>query len=231
MKSPLKNSEKAFVFPSAGTVVGMFAEREVALIQTDVGGSCADYIYRALPWFPQVKYIIAVGVCYAFDRKKHKFGDVLVSKKISDVKNMKFDKKGDIVDRGETIQVTNELVSVFCKDLTFDEPFQVNDSNIPNSKIRYSKVHAGRYASCAILMDNRSERDKFRDALPEVIGGEMEGGELLRFQQDGRVDGVIVIKGVVDYGDGTKAKGWQYTAAKAAFKYTETKLRYYFPGN
>lgn len=65
---PAKLKNRAFVFPSAGIVVGMFAGHKVALIHTDVGGSCADYIYRALSYFTKVKYIIAVGVCYAFDR-------------------------------------------------------------------------------------------------------------------------------------------------------------------
>ncbi len=49
----------------------------------------------------------------------------------------------------------------------------------------------------------------------------MEGGELLRFIGKGKIEGVIVIKGVTDYGDGKKKKDWQFTAASAAFNYTE----------
>ena len=216
---------RAFVFPSAGKVVGMFADHPAALIQTDVGVSSSDYIIDAIATFPNAKYVIAVGVAYAFDKKIYKFGDVLVSKKINDLRNFKFDKRGGIQNRGEAINVVNTMTSVFCKDLTFDEKFEVTSCGDSNCGVRCSRVYAGTYASCAILMDNKIERDKFRDAVPEVIGGEMEGGELLRFQQNRQIEGIIVIKGVVDYGDGTKAKGWQFTAAMAAFTYTHTKLQ------
>ena len=299
IKSPFKKGDNGYVFPSAGTVVGIFAGHKTALIQTDVGGNSADYIYDAISRFPKAKFVIAVGVAFAFDKKKYKFGDVLVSTKISDLKNFKFDKKGGVVNRGEIISVCKTLTSIFCKDLSFDEEFQVTADKEPGAKeeakaivnaegadeqtqedsdsedtdqfsvggvpeedneaeeeneleeenesednqveeneakanpkpkkCRYSKVYAGTYASCPILMDNKSQRDKFRDAVPEVIGGEMEGGELLRFQKNRQIEGVIVIKGVVDYGDGTKAKGWQFTAAMAAFTYVKTKLQYYCP--
>ncbi len=57
----------------------------------------------------------------------------------------------------------------------------------------------------------------------------MEGGELLRFTGKGKIKGVIVIKGVADYGDGKKKKDWQFTAASAAFKYTEYKYQQVLP--
>ncbi len=220
MGPPSDTFTKSVVFPSAGKVVGLFADHKAALIQTDVGSNSTDYIEDALHTFPNAKYVIGVGVGYAFDRSKYKLGDVMVFQKISDLRNLKFS-NGEIINRGETVNVVNTLTSVFCKDLSFDEEFEVSQAQ------RHSKVYTGRYASYAAVLDNEEMRDKFRAAVPEAIGGEMEGGELLRFQQKRKIEGVIVIKGVVDYGEGVRTKEWQFTATMAALKYTQSKLHYY----
>ena len=78
-----------------------------------------------------------------------------------------------------------------------------------------------------VFQENKDLRDKFRVALPEVIGGDMEGGELLRLQLKRKIEGVIVIKGVAGYADGCSTEDWQFTAALAAMKYTSFKLHYY----
>ena len=66
-----------------------------------------------------------------------------------------------------------------------------------------------------------------------AIGGEMEGGVLLEIQNKHNADkarhhdlGVIIIKGVGDFGDVQKQDGkkWQYTASLAAASYIEHKL-------
>ena len=224
---PSDKFQKAVVFPSAGTVVGYFGVHRVALIQTDVGSNVGDYVQDAKDTFKNAKYVIGVGVGYAFNRDKYKFGDVLVSEKISDLRNWKIDKDGEVVNRGEIIAVVKDLKLIFCKDLQFDDEFEVAKPEGDSEDGRFAEVHAGTFASYAVLMDNKEMRDRFGAAVPEVIGGEMEGGELLRFQTKKIIDGIIVIKGVVDYGDGTKEKGWQFTAAMAALAYTRDKLKYY----
>lgn len=151
--------------------MGVFAGKKTALIQTDVGSNLVDYVQDAINTFPSATFAIGVGIGYAFDGAKHKLGDVLVSQKISDLRNLKFNSAGDVIDR---VSVVNSLILVFCKDLTFDEDFIVSNRG------RFSKVFAGRYASYTALMNNKEMR---ADAVPEVIGGEMEGGELMRFQQ------------------------------------------------
>ncbi len=221
MEPPNEKFRRAMVFPSAGKVVGTFAGHKTALIQTDVGSNSSDYIQSAINTFPNARFIIAVGASYAFDNSKYKLGDVLISKKISDLKNMKFDKFGDIVDQGETIDVIDDLKSVFCMDLMFEEDFAVSKNG------RISNAHCGRYASYSALLNHKQMRDKFRAAIPEAIGGDMEGGELLQFQQKRKIEGIIVIKGVASYADGCGGKEWQFTAALAAMKYTESKLYYY----
>ncbi len=224
MEPPDQSFSTAVVFPSAGKVVGMFADKKAALIQTDVGANAGDYIQDAIDTFPNAQYVIGVGVCYAFDPKKYKFGDVLVSKKISDLKISKFENDGTFTDRGQTVDVVNELISTFCMDLTLKDGFKVSKNTE-----RTSIVYTGRFLSYSVLMDHKETRDKFRAAVPEVIGGEMEGGELLKFQTRRKVKGVIVVKGVVDYADGKKEKGWQFTAAKAALHYLHDKMLSFWP--
>ena len=221
MKSPSEGRESNGVqnFPYVGMVVGVFAKKKVVLIQTDPGDNCEKMVKRAISYFPSAQYILAVGVCYGFDRKKLLLGDVLVSTQISDLKNLKYKADGTIEDRGERKNVADFLSDVFCKRCTFSPPFKVTDT-------RDAKVYAGTFLSYPVLMDNKSERDKFHAAAAPAIGGEMEGGVLMKLETEKpTIKGVIIIKGVVDYGDGTKDKEWQFTTAMAAFQYTETKLK------
>ena len=220
MEPPGDQFKQAVTFPSAGIVVGMFGRNKAALIQTDCGRNVYEFIRDALELLPNVKYVIGVGVCYAFDRSKYKLADILVSKSISDLNNSKFDKAGKLINRGETIRVDNQLKKVFFNNLTLREDYEVTAD-----ESRSSEVYAGTIAAFPALIDNKEICQKFQAAIPEVIGGEMEGGELLRIkQQYDNIKGVIVIKGVVDYADGTKTKGWQFTAAMAAVNYTKEKL-------
>jgi nucleoside phosphorylase len=205
-------------FPKPGMVVGMFAGKKVALIQTSQGIKSREKLDKALESFLNAMYIIAVGVCYAFDRNKYKLGDVLVSTKISDFANPKYKSDGGVEDRGENIDVEGFLYDIFCLDPTHHPDFEVTAE-------RESDVYCGRFLSFAALMDNKTERDKFHAAAPNAIGGEMEGGVLMQVKkEENNIKGIIVIKGVVDYADGDKDKQWQFTAALAAVHYTESKL-------
>ncbi len=77
-----------------------------------------------------------------------------------------------------------------------------------------------------MLVNDKDFRNALHGAKMEAIGGEMEGGELLKLMKKVKsLHGVIVIKGVADYGDGEKNKDWQYTAALAAVTFTEKRLR------
>ena len=130
MDPPNEKFKRAVVFPSAGKVVGLFAGHQVALIQTDEGSNSSNFLQKAIDTFPNARFIIAVGVCYALDSTKYKTADVLVSKKISDLKNLKFSVNDDIIDRGQSVDVVDELKSIFCMDLTFDEDFVVSKTRV-----------------------------------------------------------------------------------------------------
>ncbi len=67
---------------------------------------------------------------------------------------------------------------------------------------------------------------------PEAIGGEMEGVILVEIRKrlesraPPRELGVIIIKGVADYADGSKGEEWQLTAAMAAASYAKHRLEF-----
>jgi nucleoside phosphorylase len=214
IEKPVETLEKSVFFPKPNMVVGMFADKKTAVIQTAMGGKCDFYIYEAITAFPEAQFVIGVGVCYAFDSEKHKLGDVLVSDKIVDIANIKFT-RGKIEDRGQVLDVFPQLYAMFCQDC--DNEYMVTDT-------RESKVYSGEIASYSSLMNDRVMRNRFQKAHPKAIGGEMEGGVLLDIERKRKIKGVIVIKGVADYADGYKSKEWQYTAAMAALNYTKTKL-------
>ena len=217
LEKPDDMFERAVVFPKGGMVVGMFAKKRVALIQTDVGVNAFAFISDAIATFFNALYIIGVGVCYSFNSEKYKLGDVLVSKHISNLANTKWDCQDRFENRDETVHVVQNLHRIFCRDLVHDPQFKV-------CKSRNSEVYSGTIISYPTLIDNKEVRDKIHAEIRTAIGGEMEGGQLLWFQQKRKIEGIIVIKGICDYADGNKRKDWQFISALAALHYTKSKL-------
>ena len=212
---------RAVVFPRPGVVIGKFGNKKAALIHTGEGNDCSDYVQDAIETFPKAQFVIGTGVGYAFDSEQYKLGDVLVSTKICHLKNLKLSAEGEIVDRGERVDVVRDLTSMFCKDLTREKDFIVSDKN------RCSEVRAGQIVSLSATVDNREYRDKIHRSVKEAIGGDMEGGQLLKFWSKRRIEGIVIIKGVAHYADGSRGdKIWEFTAALAALEYVKGKLEY-----
>lgn len=218
MKPP--EGESRCVIYTHGSVLGMFGGYKVALVQTKMGHGCQNEIERALQDFSNAQAIVAVGVAYA-SSKKCKYADVLVSTCIEEI-GFKITKEDQIFTRGEKIEISQELVDTFCR----RKDVWAIETNVVLTKSSSSqsrpKVQSGIILSAPWLIDNPKVKDKLLDMSPEAIGGEMEGGVLLRLQKklcgqpQARHIGVIIIKGVADYAGGSKGKEWQLTAAMAA---------------
>ncbi len=209
--------EKATIFPRTCIVLGTFAGKKVALIQTEQGSKIRGDIGEAINMFPKAICILGIGVCYAMDNKKYKLGDVLISNQIKDFVNFKTKANGKLEDRGQAINIKKPLLRIFCKNTDNHDPLLVASE-------RNFKAFPGTLVCSPQLVNNFKLREKIKEAVPSAIGGEMEGGELLNFVLEEKIKGIIIIKGVADYGDGWKSKEWQFTAATAAFKYAESKL-------
>ena len=204
--------------------LGVFGDHKAALICTSKGADCRHEIERALKSLPGLQLIIAVGFAYG-RRDKCKLGDVLVSTTVDGVSNFRIDTSGEIkIDEGDVRHTAMSMNtrSTFTKRIW---SFFVCSKD----EKRESKIHCGVIISSPMLLNNRDVLQKIIAREERFIGGEMEGQELAQLisPKDGehhKVD-FIVIKGVGDYGDGTKEKDWQYTASLAAADYAEMRLR------
>lgn len=185
MGPPSDECDNAVInFPVAPMVIGRFAKKNAALVQTDPEDECRENVKNAIKFFPNTHYILLVGACLATDQK-YKLGDVLVSKKINN----------------EPVKIS--LRNIFCSgDKSLDLLVSKSD--------RKSKVYHGNFASSS------NER-----VIEGAIGCEMEGVFILKIVEDEK--SIIIIKGVAYYAD-YKEDDWQFTAAKAAFSYTDSKL-------
>lgn len=219
MKKPSSNFSKAVTYPMIGMVVGTFAGIKTALIKTEPGRDVEQYVQDAIDAYPNARCIIGVGVCYAFKKEDYKLADVLVSKRICDFANSKFN-MGEVENRGPSIQLIHKLEKIFA-----NCPEQYTGI-IVSSLNRTAKAASGAFCCSTFLINDEKERDKFFEAVKDLkpIGGEMEGGELIRFDRQKEIEGIIVIKGVADYADGSKSKEWQFTASMAALHYAESQL-------
>ena len=216
------------LFEANWIVLGEFGGYKAALIQTEMGADSHDELLDALKTFPNAKYVVAVGVAAAASNKA-KLCDVLVSKWIDGVSNMKFSKDNHIIFRASGSRFTptlQRLRNIFARGtdtwVVMDDFSCTKDGRKPN-------ILPGSLISSSVLMDNKNLRDEFVANNPEAVGIEMEGYKLAEIQnrketRDQRDLGVIVIKGVSDLGDGTKSKEWQFTAAMAAASYARHKL-------
>lgn len=202
------------------TCVGTFAGHPVGLVRTSPGRESHDELKQAIKEFPRAQYIVGVGVCYGFDREKTKLGDVVISDQITDLGDYRVNDDSSITPRGDMIGMTNSIKGIFC-----DNPREVEDFCVSNTQ-RTAAYRVGNIVSGPNLVDDRRLRNQIKIAVQPVpaVGGEMEGKELIRLQKDGLIKGVIIIKAVVDYADGTKNKTWQFIGAKAAFHYVHCKM-------
>lgn len=220
MKSPCHAQfSSAVKFPRSNTVVGMFGEMKTCLLYSNQGIDSSDHVQDVIENFPHAKFVIGMGIGYAFDSSKHSLGDVLVSKQICHLPNPKFDANNEIADCGEHVNVMNDVMATFCMNLEHEKPFFVSNKN------RCSKVDAGRIVSFPTSINDKKMRDKINYSLLEAIGGGTEGGQLLKFMLKRQIEGVAVIRGVSHYADGTMGNEWEFTASLAALHYASSKLQ------
>ena len=166
----------------------------------------------------------------AYGRKEETaFGDVLVATTIDGIGNVRWDNGSLIFYRGDNHYTRTEqrAIEVFAR--------KVDDwSTITGFKVtkegRIPIIHANTIVSAPWLINDLKVLNKVMKNDPRAVGGEMEGQILAGIHNDFRdlnpprkID-AIVIKGVADHTDGNKHKGWQMTAALAAFGYTKFKL-------
>ena len=226
IKPPMIGFENAVKFPlneRMSIVLGKFGNHDVALLQTEKSGECSNDICAALDLLKKVQLVIGVG--FAFGRKgKCKFGDVLVSKVIFGVTATRIEEDGIKLEGGYVRNDMQRVIDVFAR-----EPTTHKFASVIAGDERKPKVLADTIISAPNLVNNRKYVLDILKHDARSIGGEMEGktvANCVQFYCDkGRKIDVVIIKGVADFGDGTKGKPWQLTASLAAANYAEDKLK------
>ena len=227
LSSPLENSDdnKPIFWYDQGVslTLGTFAEHKVAVIQTSKGVDCQHELMPALHYLPNVQLVIGLGFAYA-RRSKCNLGDVIVSTYVDGVGNCRIEDGRLNFDEGRAryTAVSTVTANVFTRGISTWRSFKCSTD-------RESKVHCGVLISSPMLLNDQRALDEYLRNNKRFIGGEMEGQELAHAQlhlkeKEKRQLDFIVIKGVADFGDGTKEKAWQLTASLAAASYAECKL-------
>ena len=227
LSSPVEQSDKPIRWFRGNTsfILGIFGGHKAALVQTSKGADCQLELMPALESLPNAQLIITLGFAYGL-KSKCNLGDVLVSTSIDGIGNIRLEHGRLKFDEGRVRQtsISTRALNVFTKGIILWRKFICSKAG------RKTKVIAGPLISSPVLLNDKAALDKYLKNNERFKGGEMEGQEVARTQltlkeRDKREVDFIVIKGVADFGYGSKEKGWQVTASLAAVSYAEEKLR------
>ena len=224
----IKGIEKPVEYPHNRytIVVGTFAGKNAAVAWTKQGSNCQEDLEKILPIFKKATILLGLGVCMGF---KYEYADVVVSEKIEAAVAPKLE-NGKIIPRGETKSAGERVTRVFCDTAGWNK-FACTAGD--HERARVAKAHVGLIFSSPNLINDQAIKQSLQKNEQRYIGGEMEGWVLFKMQEKYPRIESIIIKGISDYGDGTKdGEGsttqvkdkWQLTAAKAAVDYAVYKL-------
>jgi nucleoside phosphorylase len=126
--------------------------------------------------------VLMGGIAFGVDPAKQALGDILVSKSIVEYERAKI-KGNDTIQRGQTIEASPKLLSVF---------------RAAEASYQGGIVRVGQLLSGEKLIDSALFLEALRDRFPEAIGGEMEGAGLAAAAGRAKIDW-IVVKAIVDW--------------------------------
>ena len=170
----------------------------------------------------EIRYVIAVGICYGMDESETSSGDVIVANPIYDCTCLRVENKKD----GYTPQLPEEIPSVGS---TLLQVFGDPDKYTHTQGGKKVKVHCGPIISRPDLVDSSNYKKQLKDLKPDALGGEMEGAAIMaaamRVPSNHRIE-VIVIKAICDWGDGDKSKaaGWKPFSSHTAARYVHHQM-------
>eukprot|EP01116_Phalansterium_solitarium_P019161 TRINITY_DN526_c0_g1_i1.p1 TRINITY_DN526_c0_g1~~TRINITY_DN526_c0_g1_i1.p1 ORF type:complete len:424 (+),score=82.09 TRINITY_DN526_c0_g1_i1:183-1454(+) len=148
--------------------------------------------------------IISVGVACGRGGSKQQLGDVLIANEIIPYEPMRVG--ATEIPRGVSFPAHRQLLASFKNLRTW---------KFVDHKGRKVERIVGRVLSGEKLIDDDATKKKLFASEPEAIGLEMEGSGAISVAQALEVP-YILVKGICDWGDGHKHKGYQPLAAAAA---------------
>ena len=135
--------------------------------------------------------VIAVGIGFGADREKQRLGDVMVSEQVATYESERHNKDDTHVLRTDIQPAALDWLKRAMR--------------APHAMFG---LHKGLMLCGEKLLDNRDEHRRLMTAFPTAVGGDMESyGVSVACADAERKVGWLVIKGISDWGDGTKAEG------------------------
>ena len=212
--------------------------REVSIIHVSPGITGEDYtrrmINRACRLF-QPNCIIALGICYGFNKNKYSIGCVFLSENLTVFRINYRDAEDDVITlEAETEfekQPTYELVQSIRERIMYT---MVRNFLSDERQPLYASMEMGRFLSINSLMSNKKAKqalfEQYGQIKPKPLGGEMEGPGILKADivQENGFSNWLIVKSICDWGemknslDSDEKKSEQIKDSLQAFAMTNT---------
>ena len=214
LMEPLQHQSKILrcLIESTMYYFGRYGRYDAVLIASHTAGlekalhSLGDAIKLLKP-----QLVANVGIAWGADPQKQKLGDLLVADRVRNVDNVKIGTdphgKYQIIERGPMPGIDDRVETIIheCK----------RGWQFKNLEDQLCQVYIGLYLGSNTLLNNTELKREFLERHPEAIGGEMESYAVYAAAARGKVPW-MVIKGISDWGDGTKSPTNQYHGLAAA---------------
>ena len=204
-----------YLFESNIYYFGRYGLYDVALLSChDAGMSNAmNSLGDALKAFaPRPQLAVNIGIAWGAYPDKVKLGDVLIADKVINADDIKLT-PDQTIDRSPVPSINDRSKAMVhtCKLLW---KFQNLDGTS-------CQAHVGLYVGSNTLLNNKDKKKEILGRCPEAIGGEMESYAI--FAAASRVNVPwMVIKGISDWGDGTKNDQYHKVATASAASFLHT---------
>lgn len=166
-----------------------------------------DAIHELAP-----RVVLAVGIAFGLNPVKQQLGDVIVAESVIPYELQRVGMK--VIHRGQAIACGGLL----------SERFRTRRAGWKLKRGEdFVQIFQGDILSGEKLVDNMEFRARLLEAFPQALAGEMEGTGLYAATAREGVE-VLLIKGLCDWGDGSKTNRAQAFAARAAVSLVEHVL-------
>ncbi len=206
----LPSGRDVSVRDSVAYYVGTLGPVSVVVVQCEQGsvGPRASEVVTAhaiRDWQPRA--VICVGAGFATNRRDLSPGDVLVSERLYPYEHAKIYPDGRLGRRADPLPVDSQFLQLFraIPNWSFGNP----------GGLESVEAHFGAILTGEKLVNNLEFREALLDRWPDAIGGEMEGAGVAAAATAAGIPW-IVVKGVMDWGDGKKNDDYKQLAAAAA---------------
>lgn len=211
--------------------IGMVGDTPVGLIKHEINEECTEIVKDGIKQsFPNAKYVISVGLCFAFKPEKTNLGDVIISNQII-VFSQKNEKDIENDDEYTTIcrkkkSMGKNISEVFCTNEDKVEGLLVS-SNARRARHFVGSIASGPKIRESDLLEPFASLNRNNYGVEKVAGYLIEelqkNGIPMKDGTTKKIE-VIAIKAVYGF---VKEKGrneWKFKAGQAAFNYISAKI-------